>query len=62
MADFILIVSGFIGIITAAMIAAFFFPTPKSFSTQELGHMAFALVGLIVGIIIGDVFIIQNFF
>lgn len=62
MADFILIASGLVGVLGASVLSQFFFPKPKSFSAEELGHMAFALVGLIAGIVIGDILIIQNFF
>ena len=61
MADLIIIASAFIGVILFGSVASLFAPNHKSFSVEELGIMAFSLVGLIVGIIIGDL-IVQNLF
>ena len=63
MEDLILILSGIAGVIAAATISVYMpAAKPGCRSERELLNMALALVGLCVGIIAGDVLILQNFF
>ena len=63
MEDLIIMLSGFVGVIAAAAISVFMpAAKPGCRSERELFSMALALAGLCVGVIVGDVLILQNFF
>ena len=63
MEDLIIILSGFAGVMAAGAISVFMpAAKPGCRSERELFNMAMALVGLCVGVIAGDVLILQNFF